>query len=173
MRIRLRSVFSLLAGIFPALLLAEEPNQEDLPLLEQIRVHGETLQQAGEAPPGPERQAEASPEAADLPLEPVPRVRTDPFRVSHLMQQKVFERRGGPLFTPLHDAPAPDMALKGIVNGGMALLEVQGSGVFLVRAGDTISLSRQGRNTVMKIEKIDRLSLMVKVGTLEEIIVVR
>lgn len=173
MRVRLRSVFWLLAGIFPVLPLAGEPNHEDLPLLEQIRAHGETVRQAGEAPPGPALEGEASPQVADLPLEPVPRLRSDPFRVSHLMQQKVFERRGGPLFTPLHDAPAPDMTLKGIVNGGMALLEVQGSGVFLVREGDTISLSRQGRNTVMKIEKIDRLSLMVKVGTLEEIIVVR
>lgn len=166
-----RLVPALLAGILPSVTWAVEANYEDLPLMEQVKVHNETVQQ------GPDVSHAVGlvqkPEAAQVPLEPVPEVRTDPFRVSHLMQQKALARDGGPQFTPLHDAQAPELTLKGIVNGGMALLEVRGAGVFLVREGDTISLSRQGRNTVMKIEKIHRLSLMVKVGTLEEIIVVR
>ena len=90
------------------------------------------------------------------------------------MQQKAQARnQGGLQFTPLQNAGAPVLAMKGIVNGGLALLEVQGSGVYLVRKGDTLSLNRQGQNIVIKIEKIDHLSLMVKMGTLAEIIVVR
>lgn len=166
-----RLVLALLAGIVPPAASAVEANYEDLPLMEQVKVHNETVQQGPDAPHAVGLMQR--PEAAQVPLEPVPQLRTDPFQVSYLMQQKALARQGGPQFTPLHDAPVPELTLKGVINGGMALLEVQGSGVFLVREGDTISLSRQGRNTVLKIEKIDRLSLMVKVGTLEEIIVVR
>lgn len=168
---RSRLVLALLAGILPPAAWALEANYEDLPLMEQVKVHNETVRQGPDAPHAV--GLIQKPEAAQVALEPVPLLRTDPFQVSYLMQQKALARHGGPQFTPLHDAQAPELTLKGIVSGGMALLEVHGSGVFLVREGDTISLSRQGRNTVMKIEKIHRLSLMVRVGTLQEMIVVR
>lgn len=158
-------LFALLAAGLPPAASAVEPGYEDLPLMERIRQHNQAVQ--GE----PERAA-APPDAVGL--APVPQARIDPFRISYLMQQKALaQHHGGPQFTPLQNAEAPELALKGIVSGGLALLEIQGSGVFLVREGDTVSFSRQGRNVVMKIEKIDRLSLMVRVGTLQEIIVVR
>lgn len=104
----------------------------------------------------------------------IPQLRTDPFQISYFMQQKA--RAGnqvGPQFTPLQNAEMPTLVMRGIVSGGLALLDVEGHGVYLVREGDTLSLNRQGQNTVIKIEKIDHLSLMVKIGTLNEMIVVR
>jgi hypothetical protein len=168
--------------LLSSLVSAAEPDYGRLPdelpiLMEQIREHNETLQQALESPRAVDRSAltKPEPEAANAPAPaPIPQVRSDPFQVSYFMQQKALARnQGGPQFTPLQGAQTPTLSLKGIVNGEMALLEVQGSGVYLVREGDTLSLNRQGQNTVMKIEKIDRLSLMVKMGTLAEIIVVR
>lgn len=169
--------------LLSSLVSAAEPDYGRLPdelpiLMEQIREHNETLQQALESPRAVDRSALAKPAseaAANAPAPaPIPQVRSDPFQVSYFMQQKAQARnQRGPQFTPLQSAQTPTLSLKGIVNGEMALLEVQGSGVYLVREGDTLSLNRQGQNTVMKIEKIDRLSLMVRMGTLAEIIVVR
>ncbi len=167
-----------LLAVLPSLAAAAKADYgrllNELPtLLEQIEQHDQTLQQSLDTPhPAPQPESQA---VAEVPAPaPIPQVRTDPFQISSFMQQKAQARNlGGPQFTPLQNAQTPELALKGIVNGGLALLEVQGSGVYLVREGDTLSLNRQGQNTVMKIEKIDRLSLMVKMGTLEEIIVVR
>jgi len=45
--------------------------------------------------------------------------------------------------------------------------------VFLVREGDTISLQKNGKNNVLKVKKITKLSALVEVGTLGQVIVVR
>jgi hypothetical protein len=99
--------------------------------------------------------------------------RTDPFQLSALMQQKVFQAQGGVQFVAQPGARTPAMKLKGLLNKTLALIEIEGAGVHLVRAGDTLSLNKTGENLVIKIEKVDTLSLNVKVGTLEEMIVVR
>lgn len=155
-----RMFLALLAGGLPPALLAAPPNRGELP----------------DPPAAP--TAGPKPENAHAPLDfsglaAIPQMRTDPFRISYLMQQKALAGTQGPRFVPLRDAQTPSMTLRGLIDNRLALLEVEGAGVYLVREGDTLSLSRQGQNTVMKIEKIDRLSLMVKMGTLEEVIVVR
>jgi len=147
------------------------------PLLEQIEQHNETLQRTLNTPrsadhpaPPPEPRAVANTPA---PV-PISQVRSDPFRVSYYMQLKALQQaQGGPQLMPSQNPQIPSLFLRGIVSGGWALLEIQGSGVFLVREGDTVSLTRQGQNTVMKIEKVDRLSLLVRTGSLQEMIVVR
>jgi hypothetical protein len=181
--------FVLLMVTLPSTLFAVEPDYgrllDDMPaLLEQIKKRNEVMQRALNHPreidrtrtvPAGEKKSESERTPPDVSsLAPISQLRTDPFQISYFMQQKAQARNlGGPQFTPLQNAQAPALALKGIVNEGLALLEVQGSGVYLVRKGDTLSLNRQGQNLVIKIEKIDRLSLMVKMGTLAEIIVVR
>jgi hypothetical protein len=139
----------------------------------------ETFQQPSDAPRTVDRSTISGPEpeaAANfsVPTDSIPQARTDPFQISYFMQQKAQAgNQGGLQFTPLQNAHVPTLVMRGIVSGGLALLDVEGHGVYLVREGDTLSLNRQGQNTVIKIEKINRLSLMVKIGTLNEMIVVR
>lgn len=54
-----------------------------------------------------------------------------------------------------------------------AILEVDGAGVHIVRRGDTVGLHRLGSNAVLKVLRVDRLSLVVEVGSLGQVIVVR
>ena len=54
-----------------------------------------------------------------------------------------------------------------------AILEVDGAGVHIVRRGDTVGLHRLGSNAVLKVLSVDRLSVVVEVGSLGQVIVVR
>jgi hypothetical protein len=177
----MKRVLLLLSILPPSLASAEGRDGGSLlhdlpPLLERIEQHNETLRQALKTPRSADDPAPPEPRAVandPAPL-PTPQVRSDPFRVSYYMQLKALQQaQGGPQIMPGQNLQVPALFLRGIVSGGWALLEVQGSGVFLVREGDTVSLTRQGQNTVMKIEKVDRLSLLVRTGSLQEMIVVR
>lgn len=176
-QIRSRRICLLLATGFPLVLFAADYQDGSIPPATQKPETVAPLDELGLAIPAspPSGAVRANPLPADLSGQTaIPQLRTDPFQISYFMQQKAqAHNQGGAQFTPLQNAQAPTLAMKGIVNEGLALLEVQGSGVYLVRKGDTLSLNRQGQNIVIKIEKIDRLSLMVKMGTLAEIIVVR
>lgn len=106
--------------------------------------------------------------------ETMPAERNDPFQVSSLMRQRAYlQSQGGMQFVAAPNAKTPTMTLKGLVNKNLALLEIQGVGTYMVRQGDSLSFNKGGENLVIKIEKIDSLSLNVKVGTLQEVIVVR
>lgn len=76
----------------------------------------------------------------------------------------------------------PKMRLRGVMRssdaqpggeGVAALLDIKGSGVYVVREGDTIGLHDLGLDTVMKIVKVDALSVVVETGTLGQLIIVR
>jgi len=102
----------------------------------------------------------------------------DPFAVSELMLTEAQRQGTGPQFFPSQDPEAvPVLRLKAFIEGHeeqpIALLEVQGHGVYLVRAGDVISLQSGGRNTVLKVQEITNLSVLVQIGTLGQVIVVR
>jgi 4-hydroxyphenylpyruvate dioxygenase-like putative hemolysin len=128
---------------------------------------------ARDSPPGPDKPRPAS-APPPPPTMPAPSVRADPFQVSHKMQQLAWARsQDASQFVTTPGAKTPAMSLKGLVNETLALLEIAGAGVYMVREGDTISLNKTGENIVIKIEKIDLLSLNVKVGTLQELIIVR
>ncbi len=171
-------LFTLLVSGFPLVLFAADyPDGNTPPAPQKPETIPAPLDESGltvsAAPPS--GASRANPLQADLSGQAtIPQLRTDPFQISYFMQQKAqAHNQGGVQFTPLQNAQAPTLVMRGIVSGGLALLDVEGHGVYLVREGDTLSLNRQGQNTVIKIEKIDRLSLMVKMGTLAEIIVVR
>lgn len=101
-------------------------------------------------------------------------MRNDPFQTSYLMRQRAYRQsQGGAQFVAAPGAKTPAMVLKGLVNKKLALLEIQGVGIYMVREGDSLSFNNNGENLVIKIDKIDSLSLNVKVGTLQEVIVVR
>lgn len=97
-------------------------------------------------------------------------------------RQVATARRGGLpgelTLQPLQNAvKLPKMRLRGVVNDGAnqlaALLELEGIGVYVVREGDTVGLYEAGSNHVIQIQKINRLNLLVKAGSVGQIIVVR
>lgn len=71
----------------------------------------------------------------------------------------------------------PKLTLRGLIlkskKEKAAVLEVEGMGTYVVREGDTISIPDGGFNNVIKVTQIDRLSLLIEVGKLGEVIIVR
>jgi len=72
----------------------------------------------------------------------------------------------------------PKLSLKGVVykqskSDPLALLDVAGYGVFMVRLEDEIGFNPADPSQVIKIKKINRLNIVVEVGTLGDLIVVR
>jgi len=71
----------------------------------------------------------------------------------------------------------PKLTLRGLIlkseHEKAAILEVEGLGTYVVREGDTVSIPSGGMNNVIKVTQIDRLSLLIEVGKLGEVIVVR
>jgi hypothetical protein len=161
-------------------ILSNAGGLEQLPqLLDALQEHKraiETMAGKRTEPAVKEMAEKARSEASQLPppLLPSAAVRSDPFQISYKMQQLAWMHgQGGAQFVTAPGAKPPAMSLKGLVNKSLALLEVNGAGVYMVREGDTISLNKTGENIVIRIEKVDSLSLNVKVGTLQEVVVVR
>lgn len=149
------------------------------PLVDSLKNHNKQVQsQFQQSPFG---IAEASP----APASPIPTSfppssgARDPFSATPLMQQEAQRQGVGPVFIPSPGGPQsiPNLRLRGYVTGNgnqpVALLEVAGQQVFLVREGDTISLQGGAQNSVLKVKKITKLSALVEVGTLGQVIVVR
>ena len=72
----------------------------------------------------------------------------------------------------------PKLTMKGVIfkkqeKRPIALLEIGGSGVYMVRVGDEISFNPAMPTQVVKVIKISRLNVVVEVGTLGDLIVVR
>lgn len=104
----------------------------------------------------------------------------DPFSLSpQLMQDLSIDRtRGVSQFQPQDSRVMPRLKLKGIVrdqrtNESLALLDVGGQDVHLVRVGDEISFNSADPKQVIKIMKIAPSNLIVEVGTLGDLIMVR
>lgn len=146
------------------------------PALDVMRRHKARLEEQLSEDRTPGGRGSSGPLAPD-PARPDPE--RDPFATTPLMEQTAIRgQKSGLDFTPLPTAsPTPDLKLRGIVSAGdgarVALLDVTGSGVYLVREGDTISLRGSERNTVIKVEKMNHLTLTVSVGTLGEVVIVR
>ena len=82
------------------------------------------------------------------------------------------------LFEP-EERPAaiPKMRLRGHLRGKegevVALLEIQGGSVHIVREGDTVGLYDIGYDAVIRIKEISRLHLVIETGTYGKLIIVR
>ncbi|WDP92777.1 MAG: hypothetical protein HUN04_24870 [Desulfobacter sp.] len=119
--------------------------------------------------------------------ENVPTARRDPFGAS----EKLRRAKEGPLqpaarprperfgFKPRAEQPKemPKMKLKGHLKGRngevVALLEIKGGDVYIVREGDTVGLHDLGIDSVIRIQEISRRHLVVESGTLGTVIIVR
>lgn len=105
----------------------------------------------------------------DKPLDPF--VTTD--QIMHAAQQK-----GEHAFSAMQSAQnMPLIQLKGLIEGAdkppIALLDIQGFGIYLIHAGDAISLQSQKQNMVLRIKNITGNSVLVDTGTPGQIVVVR
>tara|TARA_R100001143_G_scaffold30013_4_gene29295 strand:+ start:31094 stop:31546 length:453 start_codon:yes stop_codon:yes gene_type:complete len=107
----------------------------------------------------------------------------DPFTPSQLMYQirgtelSSYSRAG--TFNP-NDAVAtdiPDMRLRGFVSDDsekmLALLEVVGRGVYMVREGDEININPRRPSEAIRITSITRLGVTVETGTIGKIRVLK
>jgi hypothetical protein len=102
----------------------------------------------------------------------------DPFSPTPAILQAVKRYGNATGFVPTQGPQSiPSINLRGYLYSSDAtpgaLLEVNGVGTYLVHVGDTISLQRQGGETVLKVREINKLNVLVEVGTLGHIIVVR
>lgn len=106
----------------------------------------------------------------------------DPFTTSDGMYQEMGRQSvSGPgrgFIPSLGMDNVPKMKLRGYINdnpkrGATALLEVEGAGIFLVKAGDEIGLQAIGRNQVLKVIKVDAQRVEVQAGQINQVIIVR
>jgi hypothetical protein len=72
----------------------------------------------------------------------------------------------------------PQLILRGIILASqasepLALLEVAGVGVHMVRIGDEISFNVNDPKQVIKVKAISRLNILVEVGSLGDLVIVR
>ncbi|MEM7194804.1 MAG: hypothetical protein AAF402_07640 [Pseudomonadota bacterium] len=102
----------------------------------------------------------------------------DPFALTpYIVEQFSASTSGEAVFTPTLSANVPPLALRGLVqkdaNETVALLEIGNTGVYVVREGDTVGFRVGNEEQVMRIRKIDGLSVLVETGNLGKVIVVR
>jgi len=108
----------------------------------------------------------------------------DPFTPSRLMYEQAGTRANidsevfgfRPSDNP--DIQIPKMRLRGFVTPEgeqemLALLEISGSGVFMVREGDEINIDPRQPASAIRIADINRLSVTIETGTLGRIRVLR
>ena len=72
----------------------------------------------------------------------------------------------------------PKLKLRGIIlasenSSPLALLEIAGNEVHMVRVGDEISFNSSDPNQVLKVKSISRLNIVVEVGSLGDLVMVR
>lgn len=106
----------------------------------------------------------------------------DPFTPSRLMYEIVSSQSGLSSntygFIPnLQGINIPKMILRGYVDkeneSPLALLEIEGSGTYMVREGDEINIDPSQPRQAIRISKITRLSVTVEAGTLGSIRILR
>ena len=102
----------------------------------------------------------------------------DPFSPTNRLLQVAQVDEGVTHFQPLNTATEmPRMHLRGLVqdkSGDVAaLLEIQNSGIHIVREGDTVGLYDMGVNSVIRVRQINRLNMIVEAGSLGQMIIVR
>ena len=108
----------------------------------------------------------------------------DPFTPSPLMYEQAgtLSNIGSDAFGflpgDIPDFQIPKMRLKGLITQKetgeqLALLEIVGSGVFMVREGDEINIDPRQPASAIRISDITRLSVTIETGTLGRIRVLR
>jgi hypothetical protein len=95
------------------------------------------------------------------------------------LEEEAVENAGPEPFQPLEIANrlVPRLTLRGFAvnvdDEPIALLEIMGSGTFIVSSGDKLSVQQGGINVVVKIGEIVNRTVFVEVGTLGQTIAIR
>lgn len=102
----------------------------------------------------------------------------NPFETTSRLLQVRKDDKTGLQFQPARTkSKMPKMKLRGIIHREgkkqAALLEIEGAGIHVVREDDTVGLNEIGRDSVIRIKKINRLNLVVEVGSLGQVWIVR
>jgi hypothetical protein len=101
----------------------------------------------------------------------------DPFGTTERMRDRAADLAGAPRFVPNGSSAIPKLSLRGYVEPKgkppAALIEIEGQGVYVVRAGDTIGIAILGKSSVLKVQAIEASSARVEAGSLGQVIVVR
>lgn len=108
----------------------------------------------------------------------------DPFTPSRLMYEQAgtLSNIGSDAFgfqpADIPDFQVPKMRMRGLLtekDSGerLALLEITGSGVYMVREGDEINIDPRQPASAIRISDITRLSVTIETGTLGRIRVLR
>ena len=161
----------------------EESVDVDIAAAEAV---AESAEEADDAEDAEDEDAYREPEDAYREREDTYRVREeireparDPFaasgRLSSWENQNSFDSGFRPGMTRTGDVPK--MSLRGHLKARdgetIALLEIHGGGIHIVREGDTVGLYDLGYDSVIRIRKIDKLHLVVESGSLGRTIIVR
>ncbi len=104
----------------------------------------------------------------------------DPFSATKKMKkgrQAIKEVLGFSAEPSKGPASMPALALRGFIDAphhqALALIEVVGSGVYMVKKGDTLSIQIEGKPASLKVHKINKLSIQVGFGNLGQVVIVR
>ncbi len=140
-----------------------------------------------------EKQSGKSQAAADMPVyQPVEIIdpafvngERDPFmmplalkqQMQRLQQQSSVDRSQLYAFSRINAQQMPKIRLKGVMHkpgkrSPLAVIEMNDE-TFMVRESDEVGFNIADPSQVIKIKKIDRLSLLVEVGTLGELLIIR
>lgn len=135
-----------------------------------LRLEGDSVREMADPAPG----------EAERVLAVDPGAPRNPFA----MTEKLYRLKNRPepsgveaAFIPQPQSKMPKLRLRGHVQveSGevLALLEVVGGDVYIVREGDTVGLHDFGIDSVIRVQKISRLHLVVEAGQLNQMIIVR
>lgn len=137
-------------------------------------------------PPGPQL---SQPQGGRAPVVAAIPVLRDPFYIPPALFQQMSMSRAAPGPGNADNRPGngyfraqagqlPRVKMRGIMRSSgssdpIALLEVDGGEVYMVRENDEISLDGAVGNNAIRVIKIDRLSVLIEVGTLGERMILR
>jgi hypothetical protein len=97
----------------------------------------------------------------------------DPFSTTKKMEAIGGEGR----FVAGGAGMLPKISLRGYAEPrgkpAVALVEIEGQGVYVVHAGETIGVTLAGKNTALKVQAVEAASVRVEAGSLGQVLVVR
>ena len=102
----------------------------------------------------------------------------NPFSDTELIYKEAEQKRMGSVsVTSKLPEGIPNLLLRGYIEGNnkrsAALLEIQGSGVYVVHEGDSFNLHSGPQNILLKVREIRNMNAIVGVGVRGQEIIVR
>jgi len=132
---------------------------------------------AAQSEPAPEAAPTETPAAESATAAEPSADRRDPFGTTDPMEDAA--RRQQAMTGAASRAGLPEMMLRGYVRAAddakpaLALLDIEGTGVVLIRAGDELTVRRDNGTLTLKIIEIGRMAARIEIEPLKEKVIVR